>query len=163
MLSAVTLSVETSYQIRRHVAPSLHLQALAILALWALASVLLQQFVRRGARLGPVRFAWAGTDVALLTVELMLTGAGGTVLVSSYLLLVVGAGLWFRAPLVWFTTVLAEVGYGVLLLDCLSRGTDVGPLEYQIIFMATLVILGFTIAHQVRRVRALSSYFENRP
>ena len=133
------------------------------LAIWALASVGFQARLRAVARSGWVRPAWLATDLILLTAILRVLDASGSALVVGYPLLVAASGLWFRVRLVWFTTLLAELFYGALTLDASARGVLSGKDQWPNIFMAALAVTGFIVAHQVRRIRALSSYYEQRP
>jgi serine/threonine-protein kinase len=82
--------------------------------------------------------------------------------VVGYPLLVAASGLWFQVRLVWFTTLLAEVAYGVLLLDAWARGVPDLHDQWPNIFMAALLVTGFVVAQQVKRLWALSFYYEHR-
>jgi eukaryotic-like serine/threonine-protein kinase len=78
--------------------------------------------------------------------------------------MIAASGLWFRARLVWFTTALAELGYLLLYLDHWRHHSgDWRPAQYPNIFMAVLAVLGFIVARQVKRIWALSTYYEHRP
>jgi serine/threonine-protein kinase len=80
-----------------------------------------------------------------------------------YPLLIAASGLWFRVRLVWFTTVLAIVAYGLLFLDQAASRPAWQPSQYPNIFMAALAVTGFVVVRQVKRIWALSSYYERRP
>ncbi|MHC5539788.1 serine/threonine-protein kinase, partial [Singulisphaera rosea] len=63
-----------------------------------------------------------------------------------------------------FTTALAELGYGLLYLDHLRQTQHAQNLaQYPNIFMAALAVTGFVVARQVKRIWALSTYYELRP
>ena len=142
--------------------PSVHGWVMATLAIWALASLAFQGLLRAGSRAHWVRPAWLGADVLLLTVILWLLNGSGSTLVVGYPLLVAASGLWFRVRLVWFTTLLSEAAYGGLLLDDWARGVPGGEDEWPNIFMAALLVTGFVVAQQVKRLWALSFYYEHR-
>ncbi len=86
-----------------------------------------------------------------------------TPLVIFYAVFVAGAGLWFQVRLVWFATVLAELGYCILVLDSWLRQADTGLLHHHLIVLIGLAILGYVVAYQVQRVRVMSQYYEHRP
>ncbi len=141
---------------------SLHLRVQCTLALWISASVLFQMLLRRNAWAERARFAWAATDAIALTFLLLLLNAFDSDLVVAYLLLIAASGLWFRVRLVWFTTLLAVAGYGVLAFAPHAVSTG-GTRHYVNIVIATLLATGYVVARQVRRIWALSTYYENRP
>jgi len=87
-----------------------------------------------------------------------------------YPLLIAASGLWWRVRLVWITTLLAIAAYGVLYLDAslswqggVPHWQEPEQLRYANIFMAGLLLTGYTVARQVRRILALGRYYENRP
>lgn len=143
---------------------SLHTMVMTVLAVWALASVMYQVLLRRGWNVEAVRMAWAATDIALVTVLVKILDAVESTLLVGYPLLIAAAGLWSRAWLVWFATGLAELAYGLLYLDhWLRQGAAWRPAQYPNIFMAALAVTGFVVARQVKRIWALSHYYEQRP
>jgi serine/threonine protein kinase len=151
-----------NYLRRPHPDSILHSQVIATLALWALASLAFQGLLRQGRGARWVRTAWLGTDVLLLTVILWLLGASNSPLVVGYPLLVAVSGLWFRVRLVWTTTLLSEAAYAALLLVTYARGVTDAKDQWANIFMAALAVTGFVVAQQVRRLRAVSFYYEHR-
>ncbi|MBX6311583.1 MAG: serine/threonine protein kinase [Isosphaeraceae bacterium] len=138
-------------------------RALVVLGLGALASILFQWLLRRERWPNLVRYAWATSDVALFTAWVLLDQGLSTALVAGYFLLVAASGLWFREHLVWFTTTLAVASYGLLVYASSLQGPWPGALHRHILFMAVLAVSGLIVGYQVRRVRALSRYYENRP
>lgn len=143
---------------------SVHSMVMATLALWAVASIAYQSLLRRGFRTDTVRLIWAATDITLLTALLKILEAVQTSLLVGYPLLIAASGLWFHARLVWFTTILAEAGYLWLYVDHWRyQGGASTPAQYPNIFMAALAVTGFVVARQVKRIWALSHYYEQRP
>jgi len=111
-----------------------------------------------------VRLLWAATDITLVTALLKTLDAIESTLLVGYPLLIAASGLWFRVRLVWFTTVLAEVGYGFLYVDhWRHQAAAWRPAQYPNIFIAALAVTGFVVARQVKRIWALSTYYEHRP
>ncbi|WP_406697226.1 serine/threonine-protein kinase [Singulisphaera sp. Ch08] len=145
---------------------SVHLMVMATLALWAVASAIYQMLMRRGFKPETVLLIWAATDITLVTVLLKVLDAFQSTLLVGYPLLIAASGLWSRARLVWFTTVLAEIGFLVLFLDQWqhpSPNLAASRAQYPNIFMAALAVTGFVVARQVKRMWALSHYYEHRP
>jgi serine/threonine-protein kinase len=142
--------------------PTVYGRVMATLAIWALASLAFQGLLRAEWRVRWIRPAWLGADVVLLTVILRLLEAWGGTVVVGYPLLVAASGLWFRVRLVWFTTLLAEAAYAALLLDAWARGVPDPADQWPNIFMASLLVTGFVVAQQVKRLWALSFYYEHR-
>ena len=145
----------------------LHSGVTGALAAWALASVALQAIARRDRGRDPVRLAWAAADVAFLTLILWLFAAAGSPAVGGsmivgYPVVVAASGLWFRVGLVWLATALAEAGYGLLVIDARLRGSLWQHDHHPNIVMAAIALAGFVVARQVKRLLALSSYYEHR-
>ena len=136
-----------------------------MLALWASLSAALPvpPPARPLARGGPLRL---GRDRrrSRSTVGLYLLDGFDSDLVIAYPLLIAASGLWFRVRLVWLTTGLAVAGYAALVprLAALARPRS-HPRHYPNIFLACLLITGFVVARQVKRIWALSTYYESRP
>jgi serine/threonine-protein kinase len=142
----------------------LHISVMLVLGIWAAASVLFEALLRKGWKSETVRYVWAATDIVLVTALLKILGAIESTLLVGYPLLIAASGLWFRIRLVWFTTLLAELGYILLYFDHWWRqGASWRPAQYPNIFMAALAVTGFVVARQVKRIWALSTYYENRP
>ena len=68
--------------------------------------------------------AWMTIDVALLTGILRLLHAVYSSLVLGYALVIAASGLWNRIRLVWFTTAISMLGYGVLAFETWRNGPD---------------------------------------
>ena len=162
-LGAIAAVTHGNHLVSRQPDPQVHWTIMAILTLWALACLMFQSVLRAGRRAGWVRPAWVGTDVLLLTAILRVLDATDSSLVVGYPLLVAASGLGIRTRWVWATTLLAELAFGLLWLDAAARGT-LGPKDqWPNIFMAALAVTGFVVAHQVKRLWALSQFYEHRP
>ena len=102
--------------------------------------------------------------MVLYTLLVLINDGLSTSLVAGYFLLVAASGLWFRELLVWMTTAMAVAGYGVLVLVASLAGTAFAESPYRhVIFVAALAVSGLITGYQVKRVRALSQYYETRP
>ncbi len=159
ILGACAAIAQLSYQLTHAVTLEFHSAIMAILAAWALASFVCQVLMRRPTSAEPMRFAWIWLDIAFFSLILYLDDAFTGPLVIGYPLLIAASGLWFRDALVWFTTVMAILSYGLLMaLDW----QEVKDLHKHIMFLISLAATGFVVTYQVRRVRTLSRYYERR-
>ncbi len=142
---------------------SAHLMVTAITILWALASTFFQFALRKERWTDAIRLAWLGTEVILLTAILRIRDNPVSSGVVLYPLLIAGAGLWSRVRIVWWTTAFAEAAYAALLLDASLRGKLTGLGNNTNIVMGVLAVTGFVVAQHVKRIWAISSYYEQRP
>ena len=154
---------QAKYSAVHNVPLSLHVNVMTALAIWMWVSVVCQWFLRGERRAGMARFVWAGADVLLLTAVLKVDDAFLSPLIVGYPMLIAASGLWFRVPLVAFTTVMAVLAYSALEFDNYCRGGGQGQWNWHAIFVAAMAIIGFVVAYQVHRVRALSRFYEGRP
>jgi len=163
VLAAGSLIAQVYYQLSHPVSLLIHSAIMGILAVWALVSLVCQAMIRRNLWPDRARLAWLATDGLLLTTALVVDEAFHSPLVLIFGVYIVASGLWFRTGLVWFTTAVAACGYTVLLLFGLANH-DLGESpQHHLIAMITLILLGLMVASQVRRVRALSRYYDHRP
>src|SRR5204863_224919 len=128
-----------------------------------LASVICQRLLRVEGWGDAVRYAWAAADMGLLAVMMTLEESVVSPVAIGFPLLIAASGLWYHVRLVWVTTALAAVAYGGLVLEHRLRAGELPGLHKHIIFLVGLGVLGFVVAYQVQRVRALSRYYEHRP
>ncbi len=139
-------------------------ESIGIVLGWAGASLTCRAALRRDRWGDGPRFAWAAVDVLLFTALVFFNEGLSTSLVAGYFLLVSASGLWFRDHLVWFTTGSAVVAYGALVLIEAVQTREAPESPYRhFVFAAALAVTGLVIAYQVKRVRALSQYYEKRP
>jgi serine/threonine-protein kinase len=159
-----------------------HYTIQGVLALWAISAVVFQMMMRSGWHSDIVRVLWSVADIAFLTLELKLfeqvtmaaRGEGSvvrveTTLLVGYPLLIAASGLWWRVSLVWTTTALAMAAYGWLYIDAALRWqgghlqwVPSPDLQHPNIFLAALLVTGYVVARQVRRILLLSQYYEHR-
>jgi serine/threonine-protein kinase len=133
----------------------------AVLVVWAIVKVAYQALSRRPGWARRVPVAWVVTEVILFTVAVRVVDGVATSLVVGYPLLVSLAGLWSRESLVWLCVGLSELAYLALAIEGDGRVRwDHG--NHPDIFMCALVVIGVGVAHQVKRVRALTFFYERR-
>ncbi len=144
-----------------------HVPLLAVAGTWALASIILQQLIKRDRWPWVCRFAWAAVDAVMLLAAVMIADGAASGLIVVYPLLIVTSGLWFRVRLVWFMTVISVLSYITLALDFHLRRVDLMAkyafgYDRHLACVLTMLVLGAVVSYQVRRVRALSHYYEQR-
>ncbi|MCA9163241.1 MAG: serine/threonine protein kinase [Planctomycetales bacterium] len=100
-----------------------------------------------------VLYAWAATDVLILTLFLLRFDGPSSSYVMGYFVLTAGAALRFRVRLVWLVTGLSVVGYFVLLFDALLRRPDKLPEHHTSIAMFLVGILTIGIVQGLLLVR----------
>jgi serine/threonine-protein kinase len=138
------------------------LPVLGLLVAWAAVSWLCQWPLRRPGWGEWAAYAWSAADVLMLTGVQLVTKSGVSPVIVGYPFLVAAAGLWTRTRMVWVTTTFAVLGYAGLMAVDLA-GTAGQPLHRHLVFLVSLVVLGFLMAYQVERVHALSRYYEGKP
>jgi eukaryotic-like serine/threonine-protein kinase len=165
IVAAGALVVQGNYWLNDDVVPfPEHRRIMAVIAAWALSCVLCQRLMKRALWERRMPYLWAVTDVLFLTTLLVLAQRGqpvGPILIG-YPFLVIASGLWFEVRLVWVMTALCSLGY--LLLNRLrgdAGNSDIPP-HYPYIYAVVLWGIGYIVAYQVERVRALNRYFERR-
>jgi serine/threonine-protein kinase len=139
-----------------------HLLVTAVLVVWVLTTLLLHFALRKDWRPELVKLAWITSEVLLISSILRIrdnTMSSGVVV---YPLLIVAAGLWSRIRLVWWATVTAVAAYALLTLESLARKGFPGQDSNESIVVGVLIVTGFVVAKHVKRVLAISSYYEHR-
>jgi serine/threonine-protein kinase len=173
-------------QINIHISPDphwrLHWTIEAVLGVWALLSLVFQMLLRSGFRSDRVRVLWSATDLVSMTIVTKLLQATSvspatglpvveveTTLLVAYPLLIAASGLWWRVHLVWITTMMAVAAFVGLYLDAALwwQGDRLAwrpspDLVHPNIFIAALVLTGYVVARQVKRILALGRYYEHR-
>ena len=136
---------------------AVHLATTVVELLWLCSSLLLRRVVRNERRWELVRMAWIVLDVAILAAILRILGAADSSLIVGFPMLIAASGLWNRVRLVWLTTALSMLGYGILAIDAWLRDAPRDSNHHPDIVLAGLAVTGLVIAQQVRRIRALSA------
>ncbi len=141
-----------------HAAPNarIHWGVSIVEGLWLASAIVLRHFARKEHASDRVRMAWMTIDVALLTAILGLLHAVNSSLVLGYALVIAASGLWNRIRVVGFTTAISMIGYGGLAFETWRKNRETDSNHYPNIILPALVVLGFLISQQVRRIRALS-------
>lgn len=137
-----------------------HLRVISLLVLWAILSVVWQLLLNRDALANLSRVGTMLTDAWILTALFARVDDDGGTLVIVYALLIVASGLWFQEELVWWSTLISELAFCLLLY---YRPGLTSPWHYPLLVAITLTAVGAATSFQVHRVRALSRFYERRP
>jgi serine/threonine-protein kinase len=143
--------------------PGLNRNVMILIGLGLVASLLFQALLKRERWAALARYVWSTADMILFTSLMVFTGGLTSPLVAGYVLLVAAAGLWFRERLVWYTSGLAVLSYCALVAFYRTVGETRVPVIEPLLFVLVLIVTGFVVAYQVKRVRALSAFYETRP
>jgi hypothetical protein len=133
-----------------------------LFVLWAAVSWLCQRELRRPHFAVWSATIWSAADVAFLTAVQLVAHTHVSPIVVGYPFFIAASGLWMRLRLVWMTTAFSVLGYAGLVVHERSASAEPEWFHRHLIFMAALIVLGFIMAYQVQRVRALSRYYEPR-
>lgn len=133
-----------------------HSMVMSTLAAWAVAHAFFQWLLECRGTATLARYCWVTSDILFQTVVLFLVEGKVGPLVVGYPLIIAASGLFFRLPLVLYTTLLSAVCYGFFAWN----RDDFGSYShFAIIFMVILGVQGLIVAYQVHRVRILSRYY----
>lgn len=137
-------------------------QVQLLFVLWAAASWLCQRELRRPQYAVWAATIWSAADVVFLTAVQLVAHTHVSPIVVGYPFFIAASGLWMRLRLVWITTAFSVLGYAGLVLHERASNAEPEWIHRHLIFVAALIVLGFVMAYQVQRVRALSRYYEPR-
>jgi serine/threonine-protein kinase len=155
--------VQADYYLLENRDSVLNRRMLLVLALGAIASFSFRGLIRLGRWPNLARYAWAAADILLFTLCVHLENGVKTSLVVGYFVLIAASGLWFRERLVWFTTSLALLSYIALVFAASARESSSEPIHRHILFLLVMSLAALIIAYQVKKVRALSYYYDHMP
>jgi serine/threonine-protein kinase len=162
-LAVFALIIQANYHLSRNVELDLHLEVMGLLALWIALSLIFQALLRRQFKRKVVACIWSAVDIFIFSLVLMARGAETGPLIIGYPILVAMSGLWFLVPVVWFTTIAAEIGVVMLLPYWHGwKYLQENP-HHPILVMGMIAVLGMVMAYQVQRVRSLSRFYGSRP
>lgn len=135
-----------------------HYEVMSVFGIWAIV-IGLFQFLTLNRRIKPyLEYAWAATDAMLMTFVLLKVPGDLGPLVIGYPMIVASSGMFFNVRLVVCSSIFSCLGY--ICLWIWHPGEHLIEAHYHIIYLIVLVLLGVITAHQVRRVRVLSQYYE---
>jgi serine/threonine-protein kinase len=142
-----------------------HWRALTMIVLWTLSAIAFQRFMQSPRWSIPTCFVWGTLDSILLFTLLLLANGVASPLVVCYPLLLVASGLWMRVRFVWFMGALSLVSYLVHTVHFFGWRQDLHAgfdtkLDRHVIFVVMLFGVAWGVAYLVRRIRVLTSYYD---
>ena len=160
-----------------------HYTIQGVLAVWAASAVIFQVMMRAGWRHEVVRLLWSAADITFLTIEIKLFEKDGTptgfgpagrerrdhVARGLPALDRCVRALVAREPCLDHDRAgdlrlrLALCRRGARLAARASFWSPSPDLQHPNIFLAALLVTGYVVARQVRRILLLSQYYERRP
>jgi len=152
-----------AYQLKPYESLAQHLEVIAVLIFWLVASVLCQRGLENERHASWVRFVWSGTDPTVLTAILLIAQGFGGPLVILYPTLIAASGFWLRVPLVATTAGMSLLGYLVLLWDAARRHADAVPPHWHLLSVVAIIVTAVSVAYMVYRVGSLARFCERRP
>jgi hypothetical protein len=135
---------------------SFHLFVTALVLVWAAGALAFHRLTGNPRWRWPATYGWAALDVVLFTALLLVAAGPKSALLVLYPLLIAGAGLRFRIPLVWFVTGLSIASYLILQADAVWRRPEAGFAARShdaSIFVLSLAIMGLIVSLLLRRFR----------
>jgi eukaryotic-like serine/threonine-protein kinase len=142
--------------------PKLHVIVTVVELLWIITSILFDRLSWTEGPHEPLRPAWIGVDVALLTILLGSLNAARSAMVLGYPLMIAWSGLWSRVRLVWLTTALCIAGYATLIAGAKDWTTGTTNHDPNVV-IAVLLVMGYVTALQAERAYVLRSVHARQP
>lgn len=163
LLALCATILQANFWITHNVETPTHYKVIAVMGIWALICVGCQHLLSFEDIAERARYVWAAADVALFTAVLMITHDLEGPVAGVFPGLIAASGLWFRERLVWFMSALTIIAYLWLMCFSAIAGPSLHePLFRHIILLFVLVVMGFVVSYQVKRIRALSRYYDHR-
>ena len=139
-----------------------HMQVSSVMLAWIIVSVLCGLFASSKKLETIVATFLLCADAVFLTVVILMmsspTFPPGPILIG-YPMVVVGGGMFFRARMVVFVTIVSMLSYIALWV---LNPYMLGSAFQHVTFLALMACIGICCLHQVRRFRMLSNYIETR-
>jgi serine/threonine-protein kinase len=161
-------AVQVSYFLAGRPQTSQHLKVTAILLAWLTTALVFEITMRRERLRESIKLAWVTLEIVFISWILWIRQdpTGSTVIV--YPLLIAAAGLWSRVKLVWQATIISISAYLILMVGSYYSENSpslvalAGVPKKIAIVVGTLIITGFVVVQHVKRILAISSYYEHR-
>jgi serine/threonine-protein kinase len=132
---------------------NLHVIVTVVELLWILTSILFDWLSWNEGPHEPMRPAWIGVDVTLLTILLGSLDAARSAMVLGYPLMIAWSGLWSRLRLVWLTTAMCIAGYATLVIGAKEWTTGTTNHDPNVV-IAMLLVMGYVTALQAEKTSA---------
>jgi len=156
-IGATTLIAAVAHWIRNDNSPAFPYR-MGLLFVWLIASFVLQRWVMRARYRDMACLSWAAVDVVLYTTLVAIADPPRSMLLIGYPMMMVASSLFYRKRFVGFMTTLCIVGF--LVLAIFSPEADFRRIDFCAIFLCGLGVICLTLLAMIRRMRGMSSYFE---
>ena len=135
-----------------------HVAVTAIAVAWAMTALAVHICLFSQMFPAALKFLSTGADIVLLTLVLCVSNGPQSPLVVGYFLIVAGAALRLKLPLVRFATIGSVLGYVAVLGYAkwfAARDVTV-PRYHEVMFLLALLLTGITIGQVIRAVRPMA-------
>ncbi len=139
-----------------------HVRVTSVEMLWIFVTLVCHRLGKNPKCVERARPLWVIADLVCITAIFHLRNATASALILGYGLLIAISGLWARSKLVWMTTLISMSCYSLLAFDAWIHGRSSDPNHHPDMVLAILAVMGIVVVQQVKRIWALSSFFENR-
>ena len=156
-IGVVMLIVAVAFLIRQS-DPQYFALRFSLLGTWMAVAFLLQRWVTQPGSKDRACLTWATADVILYTTVLYFSDPPRGLLMIGYPMLITASALFYRVRWVVYMTINCIVGF--LVISSIPSGTDFGKIDFSLIFISGLAVLGLILSSMIRRVRSLSRYYE---
>ncbi|TWT76350.1 Serine/threonine-protein kinase PrkC [Planctomycetes bacterium CA13] len=153
---SVLLIVVGAELVRQTPSPDTQLKVSLLIA-WLASSFLFQRLAVIDRMTDIAHWTWAAFDVATYTTLIYLADSPRGLLLVGYPMMIVASGLFYRVRFVVFVTTLCSIGF--VMLCALVDDPIAKRLDFSVIYMSGLVVLGLCLVSMIRRVRGLRDYF----
>ena len=132
---------------------------MGLLLFWLTISFVLQHWVRRAQWRDIACLSWAGIDVLLYTTLIAFADPPRSMLLVGYPMMIVASSLFYRKRFVIFMTGLCLAGF--ISLAIFAPLDDFVKLDFCAIFICGLCVICLSLLATIRRVRGMSSFYED--
>lgn len=132
---------------------------IALLGLWMISSCVFQRLSDNEHRREAAHLSWAAFDIAIYTLLIYLADPPRGLLLIGYPMMIVASGLFYRVSYVVYMTILCIGGFSILIASVTDPITD--RVDFEVIYLSGLAVLGFCLISMIRRVRGLTDYSQD--
>lgn len=132
---------------------------MGLLLAWFAISFVLQFWVVRARWRDLACLTWATIDVSIYTTLIAFAAPPRSMLLIGYPMMVVASSLFYRKRFVVFMTTLCIFAFAILGI-LIPKDDFVKP-DFAAIFVSGLVVIGLTLLSTIRRVRSMSTFYED--
>jgi len=132
---------------------------IALLGLWMISSYIFQRLSDSAPRREVAHLSWAGFDIAIYTLLIYLADPPRGLLLIGYPMMIVASGLFYRVSYVVYMTTLCIGGFSILIASVKDPITM--RVDFEVIYLSGLAVLGLCLISMIRRVRSLTDFYQD--